>query len=275
MSADEKKRLNNESELWNAITAFEKILEALPNDRVSLETLIEAYEKVGDYTRAKEYLVRLANLLVNESDEDATRDLLRKISQYDESDPQIAAAIATLKDYKPEKVMATVFDEVESVEKKTVSIADEISFAWNLLQAKKIQQDAYSTIVQDLSENSTKNLSVPVSTLHVINDRKMPELNEVAAYASKDSKTPLIALSGFDLNYAAVSLIPLEFIIRRGAIVFNLMGSDALVAILNPYDLKLREDVEDLLGRICHFYLAMPEEFDAAIDNIKQHQAES
>ena len=65
---------DSEAEIWNAIAAFEKILEAIPNDRISLETLIEAYEKVGDHTRAKEYLLRLANVLIDESDEDAARD---------------------------------------------------------------------------------------------------------------------------------------------------------------------------------------------------------
>lgn len=266
---------DSEAEIWNAIAAFEKILEAIPNDRISLETLIEAYEKVGDHTRAKEYLLRLANVLIDESDEDAARDLLRKIKEYDASDPDIAEITARLEGHKPEKVMAMVFDEADGVDKKSVSIAEEISFAWNLLQAKKISQDEYSEIVQDLSENSTKTLSVPVSTLHVLSDRGFPGLSEVIAFASKDGKAPLIALSGFDLDMDAAALLPLDFMIKKGALIFDLMGDDGLVVILNPYDAQLRINVEDMAGKICHFFLCLPEEFDAALDKIKQEQSET
>ena len=54
---------DSEAELWNAIAAFEKILEALPNDRVSLETLVGAYEKIGDYARSLEFAFRLTRVL--------------------------------------------------------------------------------------------------------------------------------------------------------------------------------------------------------------------
>ena len=46
--ADNKKDL--EAEIWNAINAFEQMLEAMPNDRVSLEALSHAYEQIGDHT---------------------------------------------------------------------------------------------------------------------------------------------------------------------------------------------------------------------------------
>ena len=70
-----------ESEVWNAIGQFEKILEVMPNDRFSLETLADAYDKIGDHTRAEDYLVRLANVLADENDEDSAQDILEKLRQ--------------------------------------------------------------------------------------------------------------------------------------------------------------------------------------------------
>ena len=48
-------RSKEESEIWDAIGAFEKIIEALPNDHISIEALAVAYEQVGDHDRAKHY----------------------------------------------------------------------------------------------------------------------------------------------------------------------------------------------------------------------------
>ena len=72
-----------EAEIWNAIVSFEKILEAIPGDRVSLETLADAYEKVGDHSRAKEYIIRLVNTLLEEGDEDGARDVVHRLREMD------------------------------------------------------------------------------------------------------------------------------------------------------------------------------------------------
>ena len=56
---------------------------------------------------------------------------------------------------------------------------------------------------------------------------------------------------------------------HRGAIVFELMGRDALVAILNPYDTELRKDVESITGKKCHFYMVSAESYDNCLGMIR------
>jgi tetratricopeptide (TPR) repeat protein len=260
----------SETEIWNAIAAFEKILEALPSDRVSLETLADAYEKVGDHTRAKDYLLRLANALIDEGDEDAVYELREKIQTFDGNDPQVKATLARIARLKPEKVMAMVLDDEQSASQRPVTIAGEIAFAWNLLQAKKLTQEDYTNIVHDLSENSSKKSQVPVSTLHVLHDRHFPALNDVLTFVAATCNTPLIALSNYDLQANVTALLPLNVMIKRGAIIFELMGEDALAAILNPYDTQLPADLEDLTGKTCHCFLVAPEDFDAALAKISK-----
>src|SRR3989339_2246161 len=104
-----------ETEIWNAIVYFEKILEALPHDRLSLETLAGAYEKVGDHTRAKAYTLRLVQVLIDEADEDGIGELLVKIRQFDQNDSEVKAAIISLESLKPEKVMAVVRDDMDQL----------------------------------------------------------------------------------------------------------------------------------------------------------------
>ena len=80
--AKKDKSCDVESEVWAAIAAFEQILEAMPNDRASLDALADAYEQIGDLAKAKEYLVRLGNVLVDEGDVAAAQGILEKVRGY-------------------------------------------------------------------------------------------------------------------------------------------------------------------------------------------------
>lgn len=262
-----------ETEIWNAIAYFEKILEALPHDRLSLETLASAYEKVGDHTRAKAFTLRLVQVIIDEADEDGIGELLAKIRQFDQNDPEVQAAINRLESLKPEKVMALVRDDMDQLSRRSTNIAGEISMAWNLLHANKLNQEDYTLVVHDLSENSTRKMDVPVSTLHVLQDRNHPAFNDILVFISSNCNLPIISMANFDIQPSTTALLPLEFCIKRGAIVFELMSNDALVAILNPYDTQLPRDLEDLTGKTCHRYLVTPADFDAVLEKIKKTQA--
>ncbi len=264
-----------ETEIWNAIAYFEKILEALPHDRLSLETLVSAYEKVGDHTRAQAYTLRLAKVLIEEEDEDGISDLLVKIKQFDRNDPEVKATISSLENLKPEKVMAVVRDDMDQLSRRSTNIAGEISMAWNLLQAGKLNQEDYARVVHDLSENSARALDIPVSTLHVLQDRNHPGFNDIIEFVASACSLPLLSLSSFDLQPATTAQLPLEFCIQRGVIAFEHMGNDLLVAILNPYDTQLARDMEDLTGKTCHRYLVTPLDFDAALGKIKKMKSEA
>ena len=85
------------------MAAFEKILEAIPNDRLSLETLADAYAQVGDQERAQEYLLRLAQVYIEEKDEDAAHDLRKKIKALGSTDPRVLATLERIEQLKAQK----------------------------------------------------------------------------------------------------------------------------------------------------------------------------
>lgn len=264
-----------ETEIWNAIAAFEKILEVLPDDRVSLETLAEAYAKVGDATRSQEYVLRLANVFIEDGDEDAAQELLTIIKSFDQHNPKVQEAVTRIKNLKPKKTFASIDDSDSTLTKRASSIASEISFAWNLLQAEKVTQEEYAYIVHDLSEHPAKSKEVPVSTLHVLHDRNHPGLPNIMAHAATTCNTPVIPLSSYELLSKITEILPLDFMIKRGAIPFEIMGNDVLVAILNPYDAALSADIEALTGKICHRFIVAPAEFDSTLEKIKKAAEES
>ena len=112
---------------------------------------------------------------------------------------------------------------------------------------------------------------MPVSVLHALHDRSYKGYDKVIAYLSRSSGLPIIPITGFELMPAAYNLLPLEFMTQRGAICFEIMGQDALIAVLNPFDKELQEDVRRAMGtRRGHFYLVSSADYDAVLMNIRK-----
>jgi hypothetical protein len=108
-----------------------------------------------------------------------------------------------------------------------------------------------------------------VTVLHVLHDRTFKNLDKVLTFLSSQSGLPIISLSNFEVQKDAYKLLPEDFMIHRGAIIFELMGRDALAAILNPYDTELRKDVELMTGKKCHFYIVSAESYDKCLGVIR------
>ena len=270
-----------EAEIWGAIAAFERILEAFPTDRASLEALAHAYEQVGDHSRAQEYTVRLAMVVLEEGDAETARSLLDRIRQVAGTDPAAKSILPRLEELAaaqpPVATPAPVPGGTPEVParpkpretiRRTSGIADELTFAWDLLQANELTQEQYAEVVQDLTELSSSEKVSTISLLHVIQDRAVGDLSRVLAFASKKTGLPVISLAGFELSEEATSLVPFEFMVRRGVVVFELLGSEALAAVVNAYDRQLPRELESLTGHKCHLFLALPADFDAAIAKI-------
>lgn len=285
MAEDRKSKVDLEAEVWNAIAAFEQILEAIPNDRASLEALAHAYEQIGDHVRAKEHLVRFAEVLVSESDVDAASGLLDKLNSYAGEDPrskQLAVKIVNMKAgagrISGGDTPASGGDASASAKAdhkfSSFNMGDELSFAWNLMEAGQISQEEYAGVVQDLSEMSAGESKATVSVLHALTAREFKGIDNLIGYVAKTSGAPVISLGGFDLQYKTFSQLPLEVMVERGVIPFEELGNEIMIVILNPFDKSLMKEIEKALGKKCHYYIATPVDFDAAIEKITETLSE-
>ena len=278
---------DRESQVWSAITVFEQIVQQIPNDRVSLEALSHAYEQLGDHTRAQEYLIRLANVVVDEQDRAAADTVLERLRRFGATEGPAAEAEARIQQFlslpdlatprtAPPAAVASPGVRTQAASAKSAEalnraspVPAELSFAWTLFQAGELNQEEYSNVAHDLTELSAADTPVTVSLLHVLQDRSSRHIERIMLYAARQCGVPVIPLAAFDPQHDAFALMPLVFMIRQGAIAFELLGKDALVAILNPYNQELRKDVETLMGRRCHFFLALPAEFDTTLETIR------
>ncbi len=277
MCAIGNKFQGNETEVWNAIAAFEEILEAIPTDRVALETLFEAYTMLGDQPKALGYLLRLGQVVLEERDSEAAEMVREHLLAEGAGDLECQELADKLSALSPGHASQPAGHPEEPLPSgsaepaiKPGDITAEMTLAWNLMQAKKLNQDDYARVVRDLSESGARVTNVPVSVLHVLEDAEFRGVNDILAWLSQTNGLPLINLSMFEIPRAAYSLLGQDFMLRHGAIVFSEMGPDLLVALLNPYHAELKQAIERAVGRTCHFYLTRASEYDAALNAIRK-----
>ena len=261
-----------ETEVRNAIDAFEQILQAMPGDRTALETLYDAYNHMGDSTSALKYLLQIADLVVEEGDTDSVPWVFDNLVRLGQGNSDTAKAINGIENMMLNMGMPSPTEMAgnSAVAQQGVDVTAELALAWTLRQANELTQDEYSTIVQDLSENSTKHIEVPVSVQHVLYDRNFRCSESVLAFMAKDTGCPIIHLPMFELDRARFRTLSSEFASRRGAMVFEQVGEDYLVALLNPFDQELRNEVSSALGNHCHFYVTSAQDYDAFLMQFRQ-----
>lgn len=265
------KTVDLEAEVWNAISAFEQIVETMPEDRTSLEALAGAYEQIGDLARAKDFLLRLAGVLVKARDAEAAWGLIERLEAFatDDSDARAPELLEAIRSMQPSGKPSGPVRAREEIIRQRVragfNMAEGISFAWSLMEGGDLSESEYAAVVQDLTEMSVKGGGmVTVSVLHVLEARGFKGLERMLTRCAKEWGTPVLRLGGFEFLYPIVALLPYDFVVRCGALVFETLGDHLLVAVMSPYDKDLCKDIEAILGKPCHFYATLPAEFDQA-----------
>lgn len=264
-----KNQKNTESELREAIATFEAILEAIPNDRLALETLADAYEQLGQKEKALQYYVSLANVVAEEEDRGAAPAVREKLRQLggDSGEAHLAAkALDQLLAVSEEAPEPPKTAPKEGLRRKTVDITAELALAWNLVQAGELTQEEYAGVVHDLTENSTHQHDAPVSVLHVLRDRGFKNYDRIMAFLATNTGLPIVPIGSFEFQKEAAAVLPEEYCLHRGAAAFEIMGNEPLIAILNPYDTELQKEIEALVGRRCHFYLTTADDYDKYLE---------
>jgi tetratricopeptide (TPR) repeat protein len=274
---DKKTVGRTEEDLWAAITAFEQILEIMPNDRASLETLSHAYEQIGDMTRAVELLLRLGDVLIAESDMSAALALVEKLRANVGDDPRVRDLAARVEELgngaktAGSAVGLTEEERPQSAEalNRSFSMADELAFAWALLESKELSQEEYANVVQDLTEMSAGNVPATVSLFHVLEGRQFKSLGRIMGYAAQKFRAPVVSLDCFELTEEVARMLPIPWVVHRGAMVFDVLDKDVLTVVMNPLNKQIRADVELMTGRKAHFFMTLPSEFDGAVRRMK------
>jgi hypothetical protein len=263
--------------LTDSIAMLEQILEVMPQDADALKALYSAYRKVGQERKAFEYLCLMIDVFEGGGEPTLRGYIHGELQHFEESFPsEVAAHVARLRmgDHEDSPAGETKSAPVQeppraSTSKHELDISEELSLAWRLYEENQLSQEEYSSVLHDLTEVSSKDVEVPVSVLHVLNDRGFTQMNRVMNYLSSRSGVPCIVLSNFQLSEDVANVLPLQISVHDGALPFAFLGDDVLVAVLNPFNNSLVDRIESECGHHCHTYLVGPEDYDMALGKLK------
>ncbi len=147
-----------------------------------------------------------------------------------------------------------------------VDLIPELLLANHLHRFHVTSRPEFLVMLHDLCWYSSKSPIAPRCALYVLEDRGLPHREAAIEFLAHDSGVPYIDLRLFDVDGEKVELLPPEFSRHRGACIFGEVAGEPLVAMLNPYNLQLREDVARLVQAPLHFYLTSAESFQTLLD---------
>lgn len=257
------------SNIHEAIAFFEKMLQTMPDDRVSLEFLAGAYEQTGKPEKARQAWVQLAQAVLRAGDTEQATALRPRLDPY-LGDAQVAELVGRLEELlaaaaRPGgtimRLGGTRSEAAGTLEPGQLHMAaafEEVNLAWLLHERGFLDSAEYENLTVELTEGSHDIPASPVSALCGLH-RIHPEKTDAAVLllAEMYATVPL-RLDAFEMDVAAASALPAVFVRIKGTIPFARMGRTLLVALLNPSDRKLRAEVEALAGCPCAFFLAHP-----------------
>ena len=257
-----------------SISLYEHLLESSPNDSAALEALAAAYEQAGNTLRARATLIRLSRVLIAKRASVAAARAVEMLRPHAEADFDALEALTSLEILVKESPAAgegassapspAAEPPPSGVILDKIILNREMGLAWDLCSDGRLKQDEYSQIIEDLTVQIAESRGTAISVLHAVVDRQIPGFDGLLQHLSEKGRCPFIDLSTFDFQPPSLNGIPKSYLIRQGAIVFDEVGGELLVGILNPVDQVLKNDLRHYLGVPCHFYLVAPEAFDRA-----------
>ena len=268
---------NSEGTLADSIAMLEQILEVMPQDTDAIRALYNAYCNGGDLEKAFEHLNRLVDVVSGSDDSEVFEFIQHQLPRFNDVFPsEVAAQTARLrtmegafKTQSASEAPAAGKSSSSNDQPSEVDISEELALAWRLYEEDQLSQEEYSSVLHDLTEISSKELDVPVSVLHVLNDRGFTQMNRILTYMSSRSGVPYVSLANFELGETIVGSIPLGFSAHDGALPFAFFGNDLLIAVLNPFNNMLVDKVEKESGHRCHTYVVEPADYDAALERLR------
>ncbi len=280
--AQDRKPVRDEAKIEeerSALQTFERILEIMPDDRGALEAAILAAQACEEPEIALTHRLHLADILLAENNLQA---LSEHVAMLREDDHPRARAWVEAFDAGNGIPSSLSEEDIARAQqgrapmpppRSTFNISDEIDLAWKLFEHHEISQEEYAALVRDLTEMSASHNGGTVSVLHTLEASQHKSQDRILSFLAQESEetgSPFISLSCFTMRPDLAHLLPADFMVNRGAIVFETLGREKLVALLNPFNQALRADVQQLCASPCHFFLARASEFDNAIARLKE-----
>lgn len=277
--------------MHEAIGFFEQMLQTMPGDRTSLEFLAVAYEQSGQGEKRRECLIRLADTLLQEKDYDNAQVIAGYLSAFMDYPPARAAVERVAEQIQsqvleganrreiqgvrgaattaPGQTSAVSYDAGSDVHALSHSAAAaEMDLVWLWKDREFLPKEVCMDVMHVLTDRPVTDRPLLVSAFALL-DEKHPEWTERLMDAmQRASELPPIPIELFEVQPAAAKLLDPAVVQIKGVLPFALLGDEVLVAVLNPLNAELQDEVAARVNKRCHFFLAHPKAWSMAAEKI-------
>jgi len=268
-----------DSKLTEAIAFFEEMLQSMPKDRTALEFLVIAYEQTNQGDKRRDILVRLVDVLLMENNYKHAKAIAEHLKAFPDYMPAMLAIerVAALSEldtgpdtsseepiisqgsaFSPAKSKTEWPTDVHSISHAAASA--EMDLVWYWHDHDYIPKELCMDIMTALTERPTSDTPLLISALAILDEHHPEYTDAVMEKMQCVNNIPVIPVHLFEPTPAALKALPHLFCYVKGVMPFALMGNELLVAILNPMNKELQQEIQDRSGRVCHFFLASPQQ---------------
>jgi len=257
-----------EKELKESIAYFEQILDVLPGERTALEFLCVACLQLGDQERFLKYAMALSDVVLREKDVSGAADLVEKLKGSEDSRAKAAVLkLQVLLGPKPE----LQFEKPEmrpTAATPSVAAKAELALLEKLVSDGVLSRGLVQSAFDQLGDLPTATGDFLISALLILEKENLTGAADAVAAVADAAYAPPVPLESFELVPADVRRLPERLVKVRGAVPFAQLGKEWAVAVLNPLDDALREEVETAMGAHCHFFLAPPASIEKVLERV-------
>ncbi|MEX2606309.1 MAG: hypothetical protein WD708_03105 [Kiritimatiellia bacterium] len=262
---------NQNKELLDAIHLLE---EAIPEveDSVGIHiSLFDIYSEIESMTDAGHCLVEAANQVHAGHHDDLVYFLYNQLELFAQLNPDAQSAyerIGQIISQDDGKLDANTL-YLDQRKLYQVDLIPEILLANHLHRSRIISHQEYHMSIQDLCWFTSLAPQAPRSCLYVLEDRGLPHCHKAIEFLAHDAATPYIDLKLITIKPEFLDVLPSDYCRRRAACVFGEVGGEPLVAVLNPFNLQLMEDVSRIIESTPHVYLTSAKGYQEFLDQQK------
>lgn len=262
-----------DQKLAEGIAYFEQMLQAMPEDRTTLEFLSVAYAQAGNQDKCRNALISLSKVLIKEGDFESAIRIAERLETFDDDLAKItalkvraaAAPTPTLEPEKPSEETIAADNIVLAIREGK---AAESELVTHLLSRRSIDDKTADSIQRHLDELPESSIPFLVSALAFLEKENIALAELCASHVADSSGCPPVPLASFDIPQKLRDILPEPLVKVRGAVPFAELGDVLLVALINPMDDKLRQKVEAAAGRHCRFFLCPPGAAEPVLDKL-------
>jgi hypothetical protein len=250
-----------DARLKEGVKYLEEMLELMPDDRTTLEFLVVAYEQLKEPEKSKKSVISLTKLLLKQGDYAAAEGLLPRLEAIDTDEAKILALkvhrlTAPLPELKPEAPKVLTLAE-QAAEETREALAAESSLI-ELLQSNGVipDGDEASRLREQLDATAAGDGVFLISALSILEKENLELCEKCIAFLADRFSIPPVPIAPFERKADIVDRFPADILRIHGVVPFAKIGETALVALLNPVDERLRDNLSEIMT--CRFYLTMP-----------------